>query len=463
MMKKVLHPWIMMLTVIAVITACGKDDPAPANRDDDDDDKPDTELPEGSISGNLAEIQLTSGESYTVVGDLTVPEGESVTIPAGTTFEFELGPRNEAWVIDVHGSLYIEGTANNRVVFTASEDALASSRNRGYGGLWGGIFAGRKAGDLVIEYADILHAGGIARAGTIMTTEESGGSGRLSAGDVSYAMYYCRPDGERQDGVFVLLHSRIAFTGDDAIRTNGGKTLMAYNTFEVIGQTGGEAVNIKAGGSGDYAFNLFYNIATNALKSADTQSGERGALETNFYNNTIVSSGYRRVDPGRGGSLNYESDAFGKAFNNLIVNCRYGLRLNKGESEPRYNALEFGHNWYYGQVSEVTDNFYPTNPTDPSIGLIGTDLPIPSSDRIGAAGENAPGFVNFNIASFTWANRVNNDPMPSGADFRLQTGSAALTAGTSEFEPKFETYTTLAGKVYEAPMPETYVGAFGTE
>ncbi len=442
---------------LAVALGCGNGTPPPANNGGNG------ETPAGQgISGDLSAINLESGKTYTVTGDLNVPEGKSVTIPAGVRFEFEPGSRNEAWVIDVNGSLYVAGTTDKRVVFTGTEKALASSRNVGYGGLWGGIFAGKKAGDLVIEYADILHAGGVARAGTIMTTPESGGSGRLSAGDISYALFYCRPTGERQDGVFVLLHSRIAYTGDDAIRTNGGKTLMAYNTFEVVGQTGGEAVNIKAGGHGDYAFNLFYNIATNSLKSADTQSGEKGALETNFYNNTIVNSGYRRVDAGRGGSLNFESDAYGKAYNNLIVNCRYGLRLNAGESEPRKVAMEFGYNWYYGKVAEVTSNFYPTNDNDPSKGLIGTELPIPASDKIGAAGENDPEFVNFNVNTFTWANRSNKEGIPSGADFRLKATSAALKGAKTNFAPKHTTYTTLQGKSYQAPQPKEYFGALGT-
>src|SRR5690554_2006639 len=159
---------VVFLSMLVMI-GCGKEDPLPANRDDDEDETPTEE----GIKGDLSAITLQGGETYTVIGDLIVPEGKSVTIPAGTRFEFNLGSRNEAWVIDVHGSLYVEGTADKRVVFTASESALNSSRNIGYGGLWGGIFAGKKAGDLVVEYADILHAGGVARAGTIMTTEDS--------------------------------------------------------------------------------------------------------------------------------------------------------------------------------------------------------------------------------------------------------------------------------------------------
>lgn len=450
---KSLSKFFFLLTMIVVVVGCSQEPPTPANRDDDDDD--DTE--EG-ISGDLSTITLAAGNTYTVTGDLRVPEGVDVTIPAGVTFEFNIGPRNEAWVIDVHGSLYVAGTSENPVTFTASASALASSRNAGYGGLWGGIHGGGTAGDLVIEHARILHAGGIAREGTIMTTPASGS--RLSAGDRGYALWYCRLRDERQDGVFILLHSHIAYTLDDAIRTNGGKTLMAYNVFEVNGLNGGESVNIKAGAPGDYAFNLFYNIATNALKSADTQAGVRGILETNFYNNTIIGSGYRRAEAARGGSLNYEADAYGKAYNNLIVNSRYGLRLTPGEDRPRTSALEFGYNWYYGMNTDITENFYPTGEDNPSNGLIGAELPIPETDIIGGPGENDPKFANYNVTTFNWAQRANGESIPSGADFRLAADSPARSGAKTDFAPKFPTYTTLKGDVYEAPLPASHFGAF---
>ncbi len=452
--KKLLYPFMLL-----VLAGCSRETPAPTNIDPEEEIP--TPQPANGISGDLSSISLQAGTTYTVVGDLNIPEGRNVTIPAGVKFEFNPGTRNEAWVIDVHGSLYVEGTAASPVVFTATADAIASTRNNGYGGLWGGIHAGRKAGDLVIEHAEILHAGGVARAGTIVTTPESGGSGRLTAGDRGYALWYCRPADERQDGVFVLLNSHIAYTLDDAVRTNGGRTLMAYNVFEVIGLNGGEAVNIKAGGPGDFAFNLFYNIATNALKSADTQAGRRGILENNFYNNTIIGSGYRRAETARGGSLNYESDAYGKAYNNLIINSRYGLRLTPGEARPRTAALAFGYNWHYGTSTEITENFYPVGSNNPSNGLIGSELPIPTTDIIGAPGANDPGFVNYNVSTFTWANRVNGHAIPAGANFHLRADAAALQGANRNFEPVFATYSTLNGKVYQAPRPAAYFGAYG--
>ncbi|MFX5760806.1 hypothetical protein ABTE44_18935, partial [Acinetobacter baumannii] len=51
------------------------------------------------------------------------------------------------------------------------------------------------------------------------------------------------------------------------------------------------------------------------------------ATNVNSYNNTIVNCGYRRAAAGRGGSINFEQGAGGLAYNNLIVNCKFGLRV----------------------------------------------------------------------------------------------------------------------------------------
>lgn len=460
---------LVMFTGIVLSTACSKDKDDD-NRDDDDGG----EVIVGGISGDLSAITFESGKTYEVTGDLIVPEGKSVTIPAGVTFEFQEGKFGEAWFIEVKGSLYVLGEADKRVVFKPSAALLASPKNQGIGQLWGGIIGTNVAGDLVIKYADILHAGGAVREENAMAQPLTGGGGELNAGDASYALYYIRQREMRQDGIFVLLNSKIAFTPDDAIRINGGKTLMAYNVFEVTGGTGGDAVNIKAGTSGDFGFNLFYNLATNGLKSADTGPGERSRLETNFYNNTILNSGYRRAEAGRGAGLNYESNSYGKCYNNLLVNNRFGLRLVAGEARPNMEKLFYGHNWYYGAVQAIVDEFYPTNRTS-SVGLIGNDpsAPVPVTDVAGAPKENNPDFVNYDPSTFTFSGNDNiaNDPLarnitpiPANADFHLKPGSAALTGGKVDFGPVHSSYVSLDGKLtFTAPAPKEFFGAFGTK
>ncbi|WP_051935856.1 hypothetical protein [Salegentibacter sp. Hel_I_6] len=476
MKKLTMLIWIFSI-VFSVVSCSSDDDAAVIDPDDDvavdpDDDDDDDVSEDDGISGDMTTIVFEPNATYEVTGDLMVPEGESVTIPAGVTLEFQEGENGEAWFVEVFGSLYIMGQENSRVTLTASEDLMNSSKNQGIGQLWGGVIGTVSTGDLVIEYADILHAGGTTRQENAMAQPATGNEGELDAGDASYALYFVREDGMRQDGIFVLNHSRIAFTPDDAIRINGGQTLITYNTFEVTGGTGGDAVNIKAGSSGDFAFNLFYNLATNGLKTADTGPGERGKAQTNFYNNTIINSGYRRAESGRGAGLNYESNAFGDVYNNLLVNNRFGLRLVSGEDEPDVSRINYGYNWNYGAVQTIVDEFYPTANTS-SVGLIGNDprTPIPDTDIAGGPGENDPMFVNYDPSDFTFSGsdnistdplRMNIDPIPSGADFRLQADSPALTGGYTDFDFVHEAYTTLDGSMtFTPPSPEEFFGAYG--
>lgn len=454
------------LAVAMAFTACKKDD-GPANTGGNNNN--DVQ----GISGDMTKINWQANTLYKVTGDLVVPENQSVTIPEGITLEFQEGNLGEAWFVEVYGSLYVLGKENARVKFTASDKLIFSAKNQGIGQLWGGIIGTITTGDLVIEYADILHAGGAARETNAMALPATGGGGELNAGDASYALYFIRARDNRQDGIFVLNHSRIAFCPDDAIRINGGKTLMTYNTFEVTGGTGGDAVNIKAGTSGDFAYNLFFNLATNGLKSADSGPGERGRCETNFYNNTLLNSGFRRAEPGRGAGLNYESNAFGKCYNNMMVNCRFGLRLVPGENGPDVTRLDYGYNWYYGSVQPIVAEFYPTSATS-SVGMIGNDprTPIPATDVTGAPLANNPMFVGFDPSTFMFSGnstistdplRLNIQPIPAGANFRLQSGSPALTGGFTNFSPVHASYSSLNGSLtFTPPAPASFFGAFGT-
>ena len=469
---------LFSVALVFSLASCSDDTPvSPGNTNGNGNGNGNGETPppaESGISGDMTEIEFEQGELYKVTGDLFVPEGESVTIPAGVTFEFQEGENGEAWFVEVYGSLYVMGEDGARVTFTASDDLINSSKNNGIGQLWGGIIGTITTGDLVILYSDIIHAGGTTREENAMALPATGGGGELSAGDASYALYFVREAGGRQDGIFVLQHSRISFTPDDGIRINGGKTLMTHNVFEVIGGTGGDVANIKAATSGDFAYNLCYNGATNCLKTADTGPGERGRAHTNFYNNTIVNHGYRRAEPGRGAGLNYEENGFGDVYNNLNVNVRFGLRFVRGESEPNVEKINYGYNWYYGSVQTIVDEFYPSDQTS-SWGMIGYDprTPIPATDVTGEPGENDPMFVNFDPSGFEFSGnttistdplRNNISPIPADADFRLRADSPALTGAFLDFDFVHASYTTLDGSMtFTPPAPSEFFGAFGSE
>lgn len=437
----------LLLALVAGMIACGDDDDSGMDGMDDMDDMDDME--EITVSGEVSGI-WEANETVIVDGSLIIPAGESLTIEEGVTVIIQGdGRQGSSPGISLQGSLYCYGTESNRILFTVPED-LRTDDNC-LAGLWGGIAATQTVQDLVLEYTDIEFAGAPAEGNSAIVQE-----GELDEGEPRYAIYF-QDNGLNNN--FIMWHSSIRCSKDDAVRLNGGKTLFAYNTFENIGETGGECLNAKSGSVGDFCYNLVLGSATNGLKVANSKGREPQA-DAYFYNNTMVNSGWRRNKAGRGGSLNFEKGARGLAYNNLVVNCRYGLRMVPPDDQPDLANTVWGNHFYYGDDAEVVDEFHPSNGT---IGQPGGQE-IPDTDVFGGVGENDPMFVNYTLGGnfdIDFTREPSNVSLStySNADFSLQSGSPALTGGNTDFNPRFATYE-VNGKVYNTPGPSAYFGAF---
>jgi hypothetical protein len=171
-----------------------------------------------------------------------------------------------------------------------------------------------------------------------------------------------------------------------------------------------------------------------------------GAPQTNvvMYNNTFVSGGYRQVQSGRGGTINYEEGAAGMYYNNVAVNCKFGYRV-VGSPVADVAHLSYGYNYQYADSLGLTNQFYPTGyittpmPTDiPSI--TSTAKYLPSGYQLGAVYDGTdvisklnPQFVNFPLPATA-------HPLPSynainGGNFRLQITSPLIGKGYTAFQP----------------------------
>jgi len=417
------------------------------------DDNNDNPLAQFTQLSGVTTGTLGPDETYVVSDNIFVPEGQSLTILEGTTIIVDgTGRPGRSPEINVSGSLYCYGTAA-KPIYIGVEEAKRTEANI-FRGFWGGIIGTDKAKDMVFEYTSIEFTGAPAEGGSSIVAE-----GEIDEGEPRYAVYMVNPEGN-----FIMWHSRIAYTKDDAIRLNGAKTLIAYSEFAFNGETGGESVNTKSGTVGDFCYNIFYGIATNGLKAANSK-GRQPQCNNNYYNNTIVGSGWRRSQAGRGGSLNYENGARGEAFNNLVVDSRYGLRLFPPDDEPDMANIRYGNHFYYGSHQEMVDGFHPDN------GLIGQNYPgyenvtIPSTDVYGGVGENAPRFVGYAVGSYTPAGyrAVNDAKFVTGLFdmFRLSGDSPALTGGKTDFSPIFSQYI-VNGKTYVTPLPSSFIGARGS-
>ncbi|MFT2007531.1 hypothetical protein ACMA1I_02555 [Pontibacter sp. 13R65] len=403
------------------------------------------EVPPVIVAGGEVEGIWEAGRTYVVRGSLTVPAGKSLTVQEGVTVIVEGdGTQGGSPEISVRGNFYSYGTAERPVLFTVP--AARRTKENMFAGLWGGIAGTMQSQEMVLLHTRIEYVGAPAPENSPLVT-----SGELDAGDPLYGLYFTNPNGK-----FVMQFSTIAFSKDDGMRINQGNFLITNNTYIYTGATGGESLNIKSGSVGDAAFNVFYQAATNGIKCSNSDD-RSPQTDVNMYNNTSVNCGWRQTKAGRGGSINLEKGGRGKVMNNLVVNCRYGVRFPKAPDNPDVTNSTAGYNYYFGNHADIAAEFYP------STGSIAKGLFETGNDVAGAANENNPMFASFNVGAFD-LNKAKNaadlELPAANLNFKLQASSPALGKGKTTFTPRLSALS-VGGKSYAAPAPANYVGAFG--
>jgi len=419
---------IAVFAITASLSSCKKD-------------KEDEQIifPTLNPAGEITETVWEANSTVYIESDVVVPEGKSLTIKEGVKVIFKgssLGT-DQAPEFQVRGNLYVLGTASAPVQFTVEDDQKTED-NR-YLGLWGGIQCAATCSELAIDHAVIEYAGAPAGPNSIFVEQGE------DEGDPRYAIFFGNLNGK-----YVLHNSEISNTADDATRSVGGQLSIVGNTFSFIGGTGGEAINIKSGVKGDMAFNLFYACATNGTKWSN--SGDRTPqTECNSYNNTFINCGWRRNKEGRGASVNIEKEGRGSSYNQLIVNCKYGVRVVGGESAADTANSYSDYSFYFGNEQIMVDEFYPTH------GILPYAQNTCKHDVAGNMNENDPMFVSYDVSTSKSA-----DLDISTLDFHLKANSPAITGAKTDFTPIISSLT-LGGVTYTNPAPASYFGALGTK
>lgn len=383
------------------------------------------------LSGPVKGTML-AGKTYTINGNIIVKKTDTLTIQEGVTLNF-----TGNFGIGVKGVLLSLGTKSKPNYFTypglTRTDQLGAdpTKDPALAGKWTGVICDTSCKLLVMKWTHVDFAGG-------PTTGEI----KTSISTKAYPIFFQNPG-----GIFVLEDSWIYGSVDDPIRTLGGKIAMFRNTFEKCGFTGGEALNAKAGTIGDFAYNVCIGIATNGPKLSNSGAAN-GVPATNvrIYNNTIINCGFRRAEAGRGGSINFEEGAGGMAFNNIMVNCKYGLRVVKAPIADLAN-LSYGYNFSYADDVDLVNQFYPpTYLTNASV----TDIPQPSTflPTGWKTGDiyNAPGLVKANDPQFI------NGPVPLPQGYNLKD---VVVVGSYNFGLK--PTSPCIGKGYTGFSPEALV------
>ena len=352
---------------------------------------------------------------------------ESVEIPIGTSLYIEPGVKitckSDVQVpieIVVLGNLYCMGSAQKPVVFTSDTQKPES---------WGGIICGYNAEEVVLNHVEVAYAGA--------TPTESSASFQNHLFKTTIdggvpAFHFCNVNGK-----FVMANCFFHDNYNDQTYFTGGKGVIINNIFADSGNAadGGEAINVKAGCKLDIANNLIYNACTNAFKLSNAGNSETVPLtEMTVYNNTMVNCGWRRSKNKKGGSVWVEKAAKPVFVNNLIYDCRYGLK------QPKQDGADMEH-------SRLTPNYYYAS-TDIGVAQMakGANLGIWFDTDIKSS---VAGQLNPLFKSFTQNENMNInceiDKVENGAplafnkawDFALQTGSPALTGGVTDVERIF--------------------------
>jgi hypothetical protein len=398
----------------------------------------------GTLAAGNYKGTMLANQTYTVTGDITVNAGDTLLIQKGVKINMTNGAN-----FIVNGDIVFLGTKDAPITVTdprrhktTGPSTLAT--DSAYNGGWGGIYASPSSKLVVIKWTH-LDFGGAA----LKTIPFTGATG-VKAGD-QFILYYNNPN-----GVFIMEDSWVYGTPDDVSRFYAGHFNIMRNTLEKCGNNGGDGFNAKGSSVGNMAYNLIIGGATNGTKSSSDNT-TAGECQFTMYNNTYVDQGWRDagVFGARAGGIEVENNSRALAYNNLMVDCAFGVRITGGPggqnvylADTTYNASDaitktaYGYNFYYGDDVAICNQFVPTGVVQQVVTHPqATDIPnmaafLGASYTFGAiydgsslVGKNNPMFVNFPLpeANNFWITQASVD----GFDFHLQSGSPAIGKGTT--------------------------------
>lgn len=420
----------------------------------------------GEVSGTWEK-----GTTVSVTGHINVPKGQSLTIEEGVNVIFNsdgVGASHTPIEFIVEGNLYSKGTEENPVLFSVSKAERTTAN--AFKGLWGGIVATSDCAEMLIDHTIIEYTGG-----AVSQDSPSALKGIYTPGDD----YTPQITTNNVNGSYVITNSILRYGVSDAVYMMGGQAIIAHNTFVANGETGGEAVNVKAGCKVDASYNLIFSPNTNGFKlSSSGQNDEAGRKQAlvRAYNNTIINAGWRR-DGVKGGCVYVEKNALASVWNNLMVNCKFKAMTPKW-GNPAIDAgaaseCVIDYNFYAAGTVEsalaqdvengTTNSYLGYTLKNKNVFTDYIDLHSPVAASAGDAATN-PMFVSYDINAVALTEYVWNDAW----DFHVNASSPVLTGAyggsDANMTPYFaSTGLAVGGATYTSEAPADRFGAFGTK
>lgn len=370
------------------------------------------------LSSNFTDATINTGDT------LVIQSGVKVLIVGPTTGTKAIGTQDHAPGLVVNGTLLCLGTKDRPNVFTVQDASLKSdplkdpqspNTDPAYKHYWGGIQGGAASGDIILKWTRFEYLGGL-------TPSSDAARGTKPR----YGIWFRNPATS-----LVVEDCWLYGSYDDMIRVGGGKFAIQRNTFEKTGFIAGECVNVKSGAIGDIAYNLVVGGTGNAFKASNS-GGLSPQATMAVYNNTLVNTGYRQGKVGEGGSLDFENAGRGKAYNNLLVNCKFGLSV-LGGGNPTVPAadtinISYGNTYNYGDNAAITTQFLP-------VGFTTKQMPadINGGNKTTPGSQN-PAFLNYPLP-LAASTDFNNASYVGIFNFRLTAASPAVGKGFQGFTP----------------------------
>lgn len=402
----------------------------------------------GTLAQGTYKGTMLTNQTYTVTGDITINAGDTLLIQQGV----KLNMTNGANIIN-NGTFISLGSKADPITITDPRRVKITGsstvgQDSAYNGGWGGIYSSASAKSVIIKWTHLDFGGAAIKTLPFPTTAG------LKAG-AQFILYF-----ENPNGLFILEDSWIYGTPDDITRFYGGTYNIMRNTVEKSGSTGGDGFNAKGSSVGNMAYNLIIGGATNGTKTA-SDGTTAGPCQFTMYNNTYVNGGFRNtgVYGARSGSVEIENNSRALVYNNLIVDCDFGVRIAGGPGGAKvyladtttstsllFPKTAYGYNFYYADATTIANQFVPTSVAQAVVTHPqATDIPNMAAflgskytfgfvyDGSSLVGKNNPMFVNYPlpVANNFWITQASVD----GYNFRLQTGSPAAGKGTTAFAP----------------------------
>lgn len=329
----------------------------------------------GAIKGTLL-----AGKTYYASGNLYVHHGDTLTAqPGAKLLFFGTGTAGSGSTYSLYcsGVLNFQGTKTSHVVLGTS--APNPTWPNGY---WGGINCDSASTYVNLQWTDVSY---------------TGGADTLNGNQYALSVLGAYPGHTFKSNTVVIVENcTFSYGYDDVMRFTGPIQIsIRGNITRKEGGPDGDGISVKHGVIGDICYNYCWSGANNSIKSDEYSSDPTQHTHVNFYNNTIINGGWRKQgEESAGFKIGDYSQV--SVFNNLIINCRNGLRI-RSNADTTYMKGKYGNNYFYAAVDSVVHNFYPSyewgrpQPTDIiSTGPGNLDPLIVNFDpRVDAAGTGA--------------------------------------------------------------------------